>query len=353
MLPYYILVFIPFIVYVLGLIKHKKNDKLCISLFFMILLLLLFLRSWKTGIDLVNYKYFFNSISKLSFNGVVNYSEKGEVLFYILNKIIYIIFGNHFQIFLIILAMLAIIPIFKLYYTKSDNALLTIVLFITVAPFSMFFSGIRQCVAMGIIIFAFKYVENKKIIKYLLCVALAYFFHRSAIFCLFLYPLYHAKITKKWLYVIIPIMLVIFVFNKQIFTTILNFTSLYDGNIESTGAYSILILLILFAVYCFIFPSDNKITKEFIGLRNILLLTIMIQMFAPIHATVMRINYYYLLFIPILIPKVIKVSEDENMRLLDSSVIIMTLFFIVYFFYKAYTGSDILQIFPYIPFWEV
>ncbi len=353
MLPYYLLVFIPFSVYMLGLYKGKNYNRLCISIFFLILLLLLSMRSVNTGIDLKNYKYFFNSISNLSLHESLNYSEKGEPLFYLLNKVISIISNNNFQVFLTVVAIISILPIYLFYYNKSDNALLTIALFLTVAPFTIFFSGLRQSIAIGIIVFSFKYIENNKIIKFIIYLLIAFFFHRSAIFCLPLYLVYHIKINKNSLYIIIPLMILIFLFNQQIFTAILSFTTLYDGKIEITGAYSILILLILFAIYCFSFPSNEKIDSDFIGLRNILLFSIIIQMFAPIHPTIMRVNYYYLLFIPILISKTIKVSNINLLKILNVSYVIMTIFFIFYFFYTGYTGDDILHIFPYIPFWEV
>lgn len=352
MLPYYMLVFIPLIIYLFGAIKEKKLNKLCLSIFFIILIALLALRSIKCGIDLKNYLYYYKAMNNLSFERIFSYSDKGEPLYFILNKII-ILMGGDFQIFLFIVALISIIPIAIYYCEKSENAPLTIALFLTVAPFTMFFSGLRQSIAMGIIVFAFRYVENKKILKYIICIIIATLFHRSALYCLVLYPIYYAKITKNWLYVIVPSMIMIFIFNKQIFTyTFQLLNPIFDGNIESTGAYSILILLVLFAIYCFVFPNKKKVDEEFMGLRNILLLAIVIQCFAPIHATVMRINYYYLLFIPILITKVKNIAYDKNIKIVNSSVMIMVIFFISYFFYTGYNGNDILNIYPYIPFWK-
>ena len=264
--------------------------------------------------------------------------------------------GGNFQFFLFIVALMSIIPIAVLYYKKSENVILTIALFMVVAPFSMFFSGLRQSIAMGIIIFAFKYIQDKKVIKYIICVIIAMYFHKSAMFCLIFYPVYHAKITKKWLYIIIPTMIITYVFNKQIFSFLLHiYNPIYEDNygfVTSTGQYSILILLILFIIYCFVFPDKNKINKEFMGLRNMLILSTMFQLFVPINPIVMRMNYYTLLFVPILIPKVINIGYKKDYGILQLSVIIMSIFFFVYFIYNGYTGNDVLNIFPYIPYWR-
>ena len=33
-------------------------------------------------------------------------------------------------------------------------------------------------------------------------------------------------------------------------------------------------------------------------------------------------------------------------------LVVMMLFFMAYYFLRAYTGTDILEIYPYIPFWK-
>lgn len=355
MLPYYILVFLPLLIYLLGLSRGKKYNKFCIILFFSIFIALLALRSIETGTDIKAYFRTFSNISNLSFHGLLNYSEKDELLFYFLNKIISLI-GGSFQFFLFVCALISILPIMFLYKKESQNSMLTMSLFLVVAPFSIFFSGLRQALALGIIAVAYNFIKDKKLFKFILLVIVASYFHKSAIFCLLLYPIYHAKITNRWLIFVIPIMSVTFIFREQIFSVILQFisTNFYEAYnyIKPTGAYSILILLILFAIYSYLLPDKNKIDKEFIGLRNFLLLAICIQFFASINSQIMRINYYVLLFIPLLIPRIKDYCKKGNIKLVNSLEIIMIAFFIFSFFYKGYTDNDVLNIFPYIPFWR-
>lgn len=355
MLVYYLLVIIPLIFYLLGRIKGKRFNKVVISVFFIFLIALLSLRSVKCGTDLVLYFPNFNRLPYVPWESIFLLSSKGEHLFNILGKIVSIISGD-FQVFLTVIALLSLVPIAKKYKKDSNDALLTIALFLTVAPFSMFFSGLRQSCAMGLVILSFIFIEKKQILRFIIVIVIASLFHDSALFCLVLYPIYYAKITKKWLYVIVPIMVMIFVFNEQIFSFVLQFaSSTYQerySQITSTGAYSILILLVALAVYCFIFPDKEKIDQKFIGLRNILLLSICVQCFAPINPIIMRINYYNLLTVPILIPMVITYAKPANRKMIKLIEMAMCIFLIAYFFYNAYTGEDILNVFPYIPFWE-
>lgn len=354
MIPYFILVIIPIIIAILEMNKKSEKNK-SIVLFFLIMFIVLSLRNIKCGIDLANYNYLFKENSRMTFNELIQfYYLKGEILYHLLNKIISLI-TNNFQIFLTIIATICMIPIAILYKKESKNPILTIALFLTVAPFSMFFSGLRQSIAMAIVIIAFKFIKEKKLVPYIITILIASGFHQSAIIMLILYPLYHAKITKKWLIVVVPLMITIFIFKNQIFSTIILFSAKYAERynvITSTGAYSILILLILFDIYCFVFTDKDKETKEFIGLRNFLLCATCIQFFASINNVVMRINYYILLFIPILIPMVYNNSSIRYKKIVRMATTVMCIFFITYFFINAYTSSDILNIYPYIPFWE-
>ena len=208
---------------------------------------------------------FFDLMKDFPIGEVISYSKKGELLFFVLNKIISLIGGNY-QFFLFVVALISLVPIAIIYSKKTDNALLTIALFLTVAPFPMFFSGLRQAIAMGLIILAFKYVEEKKPIKYILCIMIIMLFHISAVVALLFYPVYHIKIKKNWLIIIIPVFILTYIFKEQIFMYFLGFSNkIYQetyGTVSSTGQYSILVLLILFDLYSFVLPDKNKIDKE-------------------------------------------------------------------------------------------
>ena len=113
-----------------------------------------------------------------------------------------------------------------------------------------------------------------------------------------------------------------------------------------------LVLLVLFLAFSFFIVDSECGDKEFYLLRNILFFSCIIQCFAPIHSVVMRVNYYFLIFIPVIIPKSISLSSENNKTLSKCSAIFMTVFFLMFFVYRGFTGSDILQVFPYIPYWE-
>jgi hypothetical protein len=170
----------------------------------------------------------------------------------------------------------------------------------------------------------------------------------------FMYPLYHARITKKWLYVVVPILALCFVFNRQIFgslSLILEQYTEYDTEITSTGAYTMLILFGAFVVFSFLIPDENKMDAELIGLRNFLLMAFALQMFAPLHTLAMRMGYYYMIFIPLLLPKIIACRSRRWNQVAILGRHVMVAFFLLYFFATA-SGGGGLHVFPYHFFWE-
>lgn len=316
----------------------------------MIAILLAF-RHETIGIDLSVYKNIFSYISNSSWS--VGLSRSAEVGWSFLNKII-VILGGNFRWLIVASAMLSIFWVSKAYIKYSDDTSLTISLFIITSNFILLFSGLRQSIAVSLGFLAFEFVRRKKIIPFSIVLVIAILFHISAFMIIFMYPLYHIKFKKKWLIFVIPLLVIIFLFNQPIFTflgLILNQFTDYDTSITQTNSVTMLILFIAFAVFAYIIPDESKLDADTVGMRNFLLFSVALQMFAPLHNLAMRMNYYYIIFIPLLIPKIIKFKSERWKQVADLSRYIMIIFFMVYFFINAPASND-LQTFPYRFLWE-
>ena len=122
-------------------------------------------------------------------------------------------------------------------------------------------------------------------------------------------------------------------------------------SIESTGAYTMILLFAAFVIYCYVIEDPEKTDKITSTLRNFLLFALAVQLFAPVNSVAMRFNYYYIIFIPLLIPKVIESCSEKYKFWAQLSHFAIVGFFTFYFFYTAHFGADILRVFPYVPFW--
>lgn len=357
---YYVLLLVPLVIQHFtikgySIINYKKKNQVALFFFFAMMTALVALRHESIGKDTRNYIYYFERFSDLSWAQLGQ--ETTEWGFAYFNKIISLVTQEP-QVFLAITAIVTVAMIYPTYKRLCVDSSLTIVLYVTISTFVMMFSGIRQMLAIGIGFLAYECTRKKKLIPFILCVILAIMFHTSAFMLAFMYPLYHAKITKKWLIAVVPALAVVFVFNEQIFTSLgvlLARFSGYDAIITQTGAFTMLMLFVMFAVFAFLVPDDATLDAETIGLRNFLLLSIVLQMFAPLHTLAMRMNYYYIIFIPLLLPKIIEARSTRWKQVAIVGRHVMVIFLLGYFFFSAYTGSKTdggaLDTYPYIPFW--
>ncbi len=162
--------------------------------------------------------------------------------------------------------------------------------------FVMMFSGLRQSLAVSAGIVAYEFVKQRKPKRFILIALIALGLHHTAFMVLLMYPLYYLKINKRNLFTIIPVIAAVFIFNKQIFAVLVDilsniFGEKYDVEVTVTNAYTFIILFILFAVFSYVIPDEEKMDAEALGLRNYLLFAVLLQCFAPVHALSMRLNY--------------------------------------------------------------
>lgn len=328
--------------------ERIDSKRYSITLFLLILFWMVTCRAITVGTDTINYKGMFERFSSYNIRQVLEYKEPA---FSLLCKGVSV-FTDNFQWLVAISAAASMVPLLWLYREQVCFPMLTIALFVTFSTFYMFFSGIRQCIAIGIGVIAFRFVKNKKPLPFALLVFLAILFHRSAFILAFMYPLYHVRFTKKSLLYVIPVMAGIFLFNDRIFAVLQLFLQDYSGiGSASGGAVTMLILMMMLSVFSFVIPEEANLSPDALAFRNFLLLTTVIQMFAPLNNLAMRMGYYYMIFLPIGIPKIIAASSVRWKQVATLAHGVMILYFLVSFFVDL-TTKNALNIFPYHFFWE-
>ena len=383
MLPYFILIFAPIIVFLLFFKDRKMRGKYCLATFFTLLTAMLILRSQSVGIDVPGYKFYFDKIDGLAWGELLGSTDL-ETCYVILIKI-FLIFSKDYQLFLGVMAVLAVLPVFILYFKESEDGLLTVAIFLVSAHFVLLFSGIRQSVAIGLAVPCYYFVKKKEWWNVIPTVFFAFMIHHSAIILALMYPLYHLKIRRTAAMVITAVLAVIFLFRAELLELVLEFLpgrykNLY-GELVFSNDYGMLLLFFAFTAYSFFIPDEKRLlsskdeqnkllcamrgfsrelegaegsAEEISGLRNFLFLMMLVQMFASVSSIAMRFNYYYMVFLSVLLPKVANACGKKKFKrdLASLSRVVMVVFFIAYFFVDAFFGADVLQIFPYLPYWK-
>ena len=356
---YYLLLILPILSVIYKIITGKSSDKIALKVFFFILFVMLALRSVDVGTDLRAYAPYFNRIWESPWLNILNpFGVQVSTIewgYQVLNKILSSMYYN-FHFFLAVVACITIFPIALLYIKESSLPLVTIVLFVNMPTFVLLFSGLRQAIAVAIGCIAFHFVQNKHPVKFICMVFLASLFHISAMILLIMYPVYYMQITTKYMPVIFTILGCTLFFIRDIFIALVPlFSTKYASRymvIEETGAYNMLFLFILFTLFSFIIVNKKQETRKIVGFRNFLLINLFIQAFATINTVAMRLGYYYLIFIPLLIPMVMTHGNPQYRLIIHIAHIAILTFFFVYFFFNAYCGADVLNVYPYMFLWE-
>lgn len=325
-------------------LREKKNS-IATVVFFVIYLTLLCLRDYDVGVDTVHYVQLFNNIQFLNWDNLANSGV--ELGFVYLARIVGI-FGD-VRFFIVVVSLLTVIPLMVLYIKESEDALLCCSFFFISLLFEMLFSGMRQGIAISLTVPAYFFTKHKQLLPFVATVALATLFHSSGILIALLYPLYHAKITRKWLWFVLPAMIAVYLTRDQLFSYILplagdDYSYNYSELTGSSGQVGLMTLFILICVYCYIMLDERKADAETIGLRNILLLATAIQLFAPLNPVVSRLNYYFILFIPLALARVNTRCYDKLLVVQRLSRIVLPTFFLAYFFLAK---ADSLNVFNY------
>lgn len=93
------------------------------------------------------------------------------------------------EVFMGVISFIQLFFIFKIFEDKREILPYLVIVFIISTEFVNFNGGIRQITAMCIFFYSIKFIVERNLFKFLLCVALAWSFHKSALIVIIFYPL--------------------------------------------------------------------------------------------------------------------------------------------------------------------
>ncbi|MDE1189085.1 MAG: EpsG family protein, partial [Pantoea sp.] len=120
--------------------------------------------------------------------------EKGYQLLAMLVRGIY----NEYYFYFMIMALVCIFPVLMVLKKRSQNYSMSLYIYITFGMYFALYNQVRQAIAMGICLFALKYLVEKKTLKYALFILVACQFHVSAAVMLVFYFLSNANFRVEF-----------------------------------------------------------------------------------------------------------------------------------------------------------
>lgn len=338
--------------------SHQKARNYCIF-FFVLWTLILGLRHPSMGIDIAygnSYGYWENfsriadfSLKEAFTKPLQNY-EQGYIVF---NKILSF-FSDDPQLLLFVCAAICIGAVCFLIAKNSDFPFLSSILCLGLPFFLIFFSGLRQTLAISITLFSFPLIKKKKLLWFLLVMLLARTFHQTSSIFILAYPLYHLKMNKSVSTLTILLPPVIFLLRYPLFSFL---SQLLKDNAVTDNNNAITLFLVFWAVYFFAVLFGHEEDQTELGLRNIFLIACCCQAFSGVYNIAMRIGYYFMPVLAILLPKVIANNthtESNPFANRRSGIIMYIVIFVCFAVFGLYSfaSSSWAQTNPHSFMWQ-
>lgn len=306
--------------------KNKKIDKKKWYLILAIgyLTLLAILRSTTVGIDTARYYRIYTKIAQQAdlFKCFERINiENGFILYcYFLSRI-----SSSPRLLLIVSNTFMFFSVGRFFYKHSEDVSMSVYMFFTLTLFDFFLSGLRQSIAIAILLYAYDALLNHENKKFLILVIIAAQFHTSAIIFLVVYFIYQFKSTKTYLAIAYGLSTAFFLIWPIILKVILLIIPRYsyylgDSELAARGRLGILFKLVMYLII--ILGGEllkrkkhiEKITKEKQFLTRLVFGLPAIAIVALNASVTTRLFRYLEIFLCIFLPNIISQLDRKDAK---------------------------------------
>ena len=240
--------------------------------------------------------------------------DLGYPIFVKITQLVY----DDFTFFMFLTAIVFIVPfsmlVFK--YVKSYVGIILAFLFYFSIFTNIVNSFMRQAVTLGIVLFSVRYILKHQWKKYYGMMLIAFTIHTSSIVAFPLYFLPKLSKSKKWLSFAFVLSPVLIFFQSTLFNYFVTGT-VYDNYVDENAVSPINYLLLIFAISAlsYFFYDTLKKTRDYELLVSGVIGLLLILPVVMMGNTMLRISYYYALFLIPLLPVIldsIKIGNKER-----------------------------------------
>ena len=284
-------------------LSEKRSNRFLIFLIASIPLILTAGLRYMVGTDYVGYLDIFNDAKR----GRID----SEYLYTLINKAVVALDLDYHYVLLICGAVFCI-PIFYQIDKDSPYPVLSVFLLFATRYYFAYLNIMRQLCACAILLVSLQYVEKRKLIPFLICVAIAFGFHTTSIIFLIVYWLPYQKITRiKAIYIaVIAALLKPFIARFVLIVMKATGYAHYFGGYYDTGQTKYFNLLIQGAVLLLALMYYKKGDYKYKIYTTLQLLTFTVMIYSGTLPLVERMRFYFMLPSIILIP--LAVSKEKN-----------------------------------------
>lgn len=202
-------------------------------------------------------------------------------------------------------------------------------------------SGLRQTLALGLVLLAYLKIFDRKLPAYVLLMAAAFLCHSSSLIFFPAYWVARAKINFKQLILVIVALGICLLAPGYIRTLVQNFAwneSLASySDTETALTWSGYFIQLAMLIFCLFFQNtvvaadeDKKKIENINIYINLMVIGLCIQGASSIIAEAFRMSYYYSMGALFAVPNIIAHQNGKNKKVLFTSVSLIFLAYIIY-----------------------
>ena len=257
--------------------------------------MLIGLRHSSMGADTGSYQSFFERIQFLTWEESLEFEEL-EVGFLIFQKSLTYVTSSPF-VYQCIYAGIYMLSVVSFANRMKSENFSYLYFFATIGIYTFMFTGVRQCLAMCICLFSYRFVQNRRIIKFVICVLLAFTFHKSAMLFIVVYFIYNRKLNVLNTLVYTVIGALCF-FNIDLVQEWFNDQLDYDYGVEATeGGYVFTIVIAVITIFAVVMILNyKKLDVESRGMINVGFVALIFWVVRIATRVAERPSYYFLFF---------------------------------------------------------
>jgi hypothetical protein len=314
-------------------VSIPRKNSILLQIMFTLLFFLTVFKDNNIFNDIWAYLYAFDYSSSISWSEMLSIQDyaaglKLETGWWFYTKILSSISNNN--IFLIVVTGAIILRSYYV-FIKNYSRLpwLSIFLFISTIFYHSFFL-MRQSLAVAICLYSIPYIIDRKYVKFLLIIFIAYLLHNTAIIFALLYFIYPKQIRIGDIVKYgVSGLVFYYLFDYTIKIAVSYYTGyegyLYDLDIQNLTALMIsLTVLIFILIQLSPFTKLNNVERLFIVM--VILITFIDISRVGLSGTIGRINQYFIPAIIIILPNAIHTMRSKIMKFYSTSAVIILYF---------------------------
>lgn len=331
----------------LDMYKGQVGKRLYFAIIALQIAVITGLRGYSVGPDTRGYAWHFTKTAVKKLNDILYGEVEMERAYLLLEYGVSRIWDNP-SFFFALIAIFYSYSVARFIYKNSSEPCLSYVLFVTLGFFTFSMTGMRQTLALGIMLFAIDHIRSRSLIRFLIVVGIASLFHASALVFVPAYFLAYRKITKAYILLASLAIPASYLLRGTAFSLLGRLSGYEYDPYSSEGPLVLIALMLIILVGSFIQRETVlKRSSDNIIYYNMLLISILVAMIAFVNPSVLRAAYYYHVYLLLFIPEVVLSIEDSKLRRLIYALAVIGL---IVLDIRALSGGGVFV--PYSFFWQ-